>query len=205
MTSALTPAGVTFFVTPEAFRAWLEANHETAPELWVGYHRKATGRPSLTWEQSVDQALCFGWIDGVRKGLDGEAYTIRFTPRRRTSTWSAVNLRRVPELVALGLMRPTGLRAYEERDRRGDGTYSYESGPQDFPAGMQEQFAANAEAWAWFSAQPPGYRRTVTSWVTTAKQEATRARRLAKLIEESGAGRRLGALAPPGPKQPETP
>lgn len=200
--SRLEPADVTFFASPDEFRAWLEANHESAPELWVGYHRVSTGRPSLTWPQSVDQALCFGWIDGIRKGLDDETYAIRFTPRRKTSTWSAVNLRRVPELIAAGLVAPAGLRAYEERDRRKDAVYSYENRPQSLAPDDEATFRADEPAWAFFSAQPAGVRRTATYWVTSAKQDATRQRRLAVLIEASAAGRRVGVLLPPGAKRP---
>jgi uncharacterized protein YdeI (YjbR/CyaY-like superfamily) len=194
----LTPTDIRFFPSPDAFYAWLEENHETAAEVWVGYHRKATGRPSLSWAESVDQALCFGWIDGIRKGLDDETFTIRFTPRRRTSIWSAVNLRRVPELVEAGRMRPAGWKAYEERDRRKDAVYSYENRPQSLAAEYEATFAAHEGAWAWFAGQPQGYRRTAIAWVMSAKQEATQRRRLAQLIESSGAGRRVGALIPPG-------
>lgn len=197
----MNPTDITFFGSPGAFRAWLEANHETAPEKWVGYHRKATGQPSMTWPESVDQALCFGWIDGIRKGLDTERYTIRFTPRRPTSNWSAVNLRRVPELVGLGLMRPAGLRAYEERDRRKDAIYAYENEPVELAPDFQAEFAANGPAWAWFAAQPPGFRRTAEHWVMSARQEATQRRRLAQLIADAEAGRRPGALIPPGAKR----
>ena len=197
----LTPTDIQFFPSPGAFYAWLEANHETVPEVWVGYHRKATGRPSLTWAESVDQALCFGWIDGIRKGLDDETFTIRFTPRRRTSIWSAVNLRRVPELIVAGRMRPAGLKAYEERDRRKDAIYSYENRPQSLAPEYEAAFAANEGAWAWFAGQPRGYRRSAIYWVMSAKQEATQRRRLAQLIEEAAAGRRVGALIPPGSRR----
>jgi uncharacterized protein YdeI (YjbR/CyaY-like superfamily) len=192
------PSDITFFGSPAEFRAWLQANHETAAEKWVGFHRRATGRPSMTWPESVDEALCFGWIDGLRKGLDAERYTIRFTPRRRTSNWSAVNLRRVPELVALGRMQPAGLRAHEERDRRKDAIYSYENRPRDLAPEYQAELAANPEASAWFDAQPAGFRRTATYWIMSAKQEATQRRRLAQLIGDAAAGRRPTALIPPG-------
>jgi uncharacterized protein YdeI (YjbR/CyaY-like superfamily) len=192
------PSDITFFGSPEEFRDWLRTNHETAAEKWVGYHRKATARPTMTWPQSVDEALCFGWIDGIRKGLDPERYTIRFTPRRRTSNWSAVNLRRVPELIALGLMQPAGLRAYEGRDRRKDASYSYENRPAALPPSYAAEFAANADAWAWFTAQPAGFRRTATYWVMSAKHESTQRRRLGQLIADAAAGRRPAALIPPG-------
>ena len=194
----MNPTGITYFASPDEFRAWLEANHATATELWVGYRRKSTGRPSMTWEQSVDQALCFGWIDGIRKSVDETSYTIRFTPRRRTSNWSAVNLRRVPELVAIGLMQPAGLRAYEERDRRKDAIYSYENEPEAMPAELEVEFRSDEAAWAFFEAQPPGYRKVANHWIATAKQEATRRRRLAELMQASREGRRPGPLTPPG-------
>jgi uncharacterized protein YdeI (YjbR/CyaY-like superfamily) len=197
----LTPTDIRFFTSPEAFYAWPEANHETAAEVWVGYHRKATGRSTLSWAQSVDQALCFGWIDGIRKGVDDETFTIRFTPRRRTSIWSAVNLRRVPELIEAGRMRPAGLRAYEERDRRKDAIYSYENRPQAFAPEYEAAFAANERAWAWFAVQPQGYRRNAMYWVMSARQEATQRRRLSQLIDAAAAGQRVGALIPPGAKR----
>jgi uncharacterized protein YdeI (YjbR/CyaY-like superfamily) len=155
----------------------------------------------MTWPQSVDEALCFGWIDGIRKGLDAERYTIRFTPRRRTSNWSAVNLRRVPELIDLGLMQPAGLRAYEGRDRRKDAIYSYENEPQSLAPTYEAEFAADPAARAWFAAQPPSFRRSATAWVMRAKQEATQRRRLAELIADAAAGRRPRALTPPGRSQ----
>jgi uncharacterized protein YdeI (YjbR/CyaY-like superfamily) len=200
----LVPTDIQFFTSPEAFRAWLAANHETASEVWVGYHRKATGRPSLTWAQSVDQALCFGWIDGIRKALDDTTFTIRFTPRRKTSIWSAVNLKRVPELIEAGLMTPAGVRAHEGRDRRKDAIYSYENRPQALAPEYEAEFAADEGAWAWFAAQAQGYRRAATFWVMSAKQEATRRRRLAQLIEAAAAARRVGALIPPGAKRDES-
>lgn len=149
----------------------------------------------------MDQALCFGWIDGIRKGVDGERYTIRFTPRRRGSNWSAVNLRRVPELIGLGLMRPAGLRAHEGRDRRKDAVYAYENLPATLAPAYEAEFAVHAEAWAWFERQPAGFRRSATHWIMSAKQEATRRRRLAELIRSAMDGLRPGALIPPGAKR----
>jgi uncharacterized protein YdeI (YjbR/CyaY-like superfamily) len=185
----------TFFETPDAFRRWLEAHHDSEPELWVGFHRKGTGRPSLTWPESVDEALCYGWIDGLRRSIDAPSYAIRFTPRRSGSTWSNVNVRRVGELIREGRMRPAGLRAFEARDPERSGTYSFEQreaatlGPE-----AEARFRASPEAWRYFEAQPPGYRKTATWWVVSAKQEATRERRLRALIEDSAAGRRVAPL-----------
>jgi uncharacterized protein YdeI (YjbR/CyaY-like superfamily) len=188
---------VTYFETPEELRAWLEAHHDTATELWVGFYKKATGRPSITYPQALDEALCYGWIDGVRKSVDAESYTTRFTPRRRGSNWSAVNIRRVGELTALGRMRPPGLRAFEVRDESKTSPYSSENAPVDFDADTAEQFRAQGAAWDFFIAQPPGYRRTATWWVMSAKREDTRRKRLATLIEDSANGRRLGLLTSP--------
>ena len=151
---------VRFFETPAEFRAWLEANHETATELWVGFHKKATGRPSITWPEAVDQALCFGWIDGIRKSVDENSYTNRFTPRRPTSNWSLVNVKRVGELTDAGLMAPAGLRAFALRDEARTGVYSSEQRPTELPPEYAARFQENPPAWAFFQAQPPGYRRT---------------------------------------------
>jgi uncharacterized protein YdeI (YjbR/CyaY-like superfamily) len=179
-----------FFKTPRAFRTWLEKNHETATELWVGFHRKATGKPSITWPQSVDEALCFGWIDGIRKSIDEESYVIRFTPRRKTSKWSAVNVRRVGELTAAGLMKKAGLAAVEARDAS-KAPYSYEKRVAILAPAYARRFKANRKAWSFFNSQAPYYQRMLTDWVMSAKQEETRARRLAKLIEASAKGTRL--------------
>lgn len=190
-----------FFASPAEFRAWLEAHHAAAAELWVGFHKKGTGRPSLTWPESVAEALCFGWIDGVRKSLDAESYVIRFTPRRPQSTWSAVNLAMMEELVAAGRVAPAGLAAYERRSAAKSATYSYEQRRQAaFDADLERRFRAAKRAWAFFATQPPGYRRLVTHWVVSAQREATRRSRLAKLIECSAAGRRLPGLERPAAK-----
>jgi uncharacterized protein YdeI (YjbR/CyaY-like superfamily) len=192
-TTATAPA---FYATPEEWRAWLEANHADAREHWVGYYRRATGRPSITWPESVDQALCFGWIDGVRKRVDEQSYTIRFTPRKPTSAWSRVNVARVAELTAAGLMRPAGIAAFEARTA--EGTYSYEQrDAAAFDPERDRRFRAEETAWGWFSAQAPWYRRTATHWVMSAKRDETRDRRLAQLIEDSTAGRAVGPLRRP--------
>ena len=185
-----------FYAAPEEWRAWLDAHHEDGREHWVGFHKVGSGRPSITWPEAVDQALCFGWIDGVRRRVDETSYMIRFTPRKPTSRWSMVNVRRVGELREAGLMRPAGLAAFEARTETG--TYSYEQrDAAAFDAEREERLRANAAAWEHWSAQPPWYRRTATHWVMSAKREETRDRRLARLIEDSAAGRPVGPLARP--------
>jgi uncharacterized protein YdeI (YjbR/CyaY-like superfamily) len=188
---------VRYFETSADFRAWLEANHETATELWVGFHKKATGRPSITWPEAVDQALCFGWIDGIRKSVDEHSYTNRFTPRKPTSAWSKVNVDKVAKLAEAGLMMPAGRRAFEARDEARSGIYSFEQRPQELPPEYAARFQQNASAWAFYQAQPPGYQRLTTHWVTSAKREETRLKRLATLIEDSEHGRRIAQLARP--------
>jgi uncharacterized protein YdeI (YjbR/CyaY-like superfamily) len=184
-----------FFETPAELRAWLEEHHETAQELFVGAYRKATGKRSLTWPQIVDEALCFGWIDGIRRGIDDESWSIRLTPRKPRSNWSSVNIARVVELEKEGRMQPAGRAAFERRSESRSGIYSYEQRKEaKLSPEQQREFEGNAQAWAFFNAQPPGYRRTATHWVVSAKREETRARRLTQLIEDSAAGRRLGHL-----------
>jgi uncharacterized protein YdeI (YjbR/CyaY-like superfamily) len=179
-----------FFRTGAEWRRWLEKNHASAEELWVGYHKKATGKPSMTWAESVDEALCFGWIDGLRKSLGDESYKIRFTPRRPGSNWSLVNKKRVAELAEQGLMRPAGTAAFAAR--KTEGNYSYEQRKAAaFTREQQQRFRANKQAWKFFQEQPAGYRRVATWWVVSAKREDTRERRLARVIEESAAGRRV--------------
>ena len=188
------PTAPAFFATPADLRAWLKANHATAPELLVGFHRKGSRRPSITWPEAVDEALCVGWIDGVRRSLDETSYTIRFTPRRKGSIWSAVNIGRVAGLREAGLMQPSGEAAFEARKEAKSAIYSYERPPAQLDAGAEASFRANGAAWDWFHSQAPSYRRTATYWVTSAKRPETRARRLATLIEDSAAGRRIGPL-----------
>lgn len=183
------PTNVIFFATAADFRAWLEANHATAGELWVGYYKKGSGRPSISWPEAVDQALCYGWIDGIRKSLDENSYTNRFTPRRKGSNWSAVNIRRAHELIAQGLMQPAGLAAFEARDAARDEQYSYERRMAALGEDYEATFRADAAAWAYWEAQPAHYRRGALHWVTSAKREETRRKRLATLIEDSAAGR----------------
>ena len=188
-----------YFATPEEWRAWLAQHHATAPDLWVGFYKRGTGRPSLTWPESVDQALCFGWIDGVRRRIDDERYAIRFTPRRKGSTWSSINLKRVEELVRLGLMHQAGRNAHASRSAAKSGIYSYEQRKSvNLPAAMEARFKRNRKAWAFFQAQPPWYRRTSVWWVVSAKKEETRERRLATLIADSAARRTIPQLTRPG-------
>lgn len=188
-----------FFATPADWRKWLEANHERETEVLVGFHKKDSGRPSITWPESVDGALCFGWIDGVRRSIDASSYTIRFTPRRRRSIWSKVNVKRAEELIALGLMQPAGLRAFEARQQVRSGVYSFEQEAIGFGKNQEREFKKNKDAWRFFQSQAPWYRRTATYWVISAKREETKARRLKILIEDSSAGRKIGPLTRPDP------
>jgi uncharacterized protein YdeI (YjbR/CyaY-like superfamily) len=195
----LPPAQPTFFATPRKWRAWLAKHHATAPELWVVLHKKGSGRASITWPEAVDQALCFGWIDGVRKSLDETCYMNRFTPRRRGSVWSSVNLGRVEELLRLGLMEPAGLAAYEARKADRSGLYSYEQRETaKLPAPLERRLKQNGNAWQFFQEQAPWYRRAATWWVISARKEETRQRRLATLIEDSARARRIKPLTRPG-------
>jgi uncharacterized protein YdeI (YjbR/CyaY-like superfamily) len=185
----------TFFATPAAWRAWLARHHATAAELWVGFYKRGSGRPSITWPESVDQALCYGWIDGVRRSLGPESYAIRFTPRRPGSTWSKVNLQRVGELEALGLMQPAGQAAHAARTAAKSGIYAYEQRDQARLTPEQErEFKRNRKAWAYFQAEAPWYRRTATYWVISAKRAEARAKRRATWIADLAAGRRIGQL-----------
>ncbi|HEX2030515.1 MAG TPA: YdeI/OmpD-associated family protein [Actinomycetota bacterium] len=186
-----------FFGTASAFRRWLETNHERERELWVGFRKVGSGAASITWAEAVDEALCFGWIDGVRKGLDEERYVNRFTPRRAGSTWSARNVARVRALTQEGRMHPAGLRAFEARLDGRTGTYSYEQADDARLDGASERrFRARGKAWEFFRSQPPSYRKATVWWVRSAKLEETRERRLATLIDDSEHGRRVRPLTP---------
>ena len=187
-------ASCKFFATPGSFRLWLADNHNTATQLWVGFHKVATGKPSLTWPQSVDEALCFGWIDGIRKRIDDHSYCIRFTPRKRGSIWSAVNIKRVAVLTAAGRMRKAGTAAFKLRVENKSGIYAYEQRPRTLGTDFEKEFRQNEAAWNYFNAKSPSYRRTAIWWVISAKQEATRLRRLARLIDDSAHGRTLAQL-----------
>jgi len=188
------PKRPAFFATPAAWRAWLERHHADTAELWVGFHRKATGRPSITWPESVDGALCFGWIDGLRRSLDATRYVIRFTPRKSRSGWSNVNVKRYRELLEEGLVHAAGEAAFARREEVRTGGASYEQANVAFSPAQTRAFRTAPKAWAFFSAQAPWYRRTATWWVISAKQETTRARRLATLIADSAAGRTIAPL-----------
>lgn len=187
-----------FFATPAEFRRWLKRHASTAEELWVGFHKKSSGRPSLTWPESVDEALCFGWIDGIRKSVDEESYTNRFTPRRKGSNWSEVNIRRARQLIRTGRMQPAGLRAFKARDPEKSRQYSFEQRHAARLDGKDEaRFRRHAAAWTFFESQPPGYRRLAIWWVVSARREDTRTRRLNTLIEDSTNGRRLAPFRRP--------
>ncbi len=181
----------TFFQNTSEFRAWLEENHQTAIELWVGYYRVETGKPSMTWSESVDQALCFGWIDGIRKKVDDQSYTIRFTPRKPGSTWSRINIDKVEALSAQGLMHPAGIKAYSFKKENKSGIYSFENEIKDLPEEYAQIFKENKAAWEFYSVQPPSYRKVMTHWVLSAKQESTKLSRMNKLIGESGKKKRI--------------
>jgi len=185
------PHDVRFFESAADLRDWFDANHATAGELWVGYHRKATGRGTLDWSAAVDEALCVGWIDGIRKSLDDERHVQRFTPRRRGSIWSARNVAKIEALTAEGRMRPAGLAAFEARSSHKTAVYSYERPVGEFTEDELARFRADDAAWTDWQARPASYRRPVTHWVTSAKQASTRERRLATLIEDSAAGRKI--------------
>jgi uncharacterized protein YdeI (YjbR/CyaY-like superfamily) len=193
-----TPRDVIYFASPHELRDWFDANHETATELWLGYYRKATGRPTVTWSEAVDEALCVGWIDSVRYRIDDERSAQRFTPRRMGSIWSAINVAKVAELTAQGRMRPAGIAAFEARDPARTAIYSYEREAAAFTADEEARFRAEPAAWADWERRPPGYRRTATHWVTSAKRPETRAKRLAALIEGHAAGQKPAQLIAPG-------
>ncbi len=187
-----------FFSSPAEWRAWLEKNHADTEELWVGFYKRDSGRPSITWPESVDEALCFGWIDGLRKSLDASSYVIRFTPRKPRSTWSAINIRRVRELKKSGLMHPAGLAAYEKREGDRSAIYAYEQRKAArLPPEFEKQFRKNAGAWRFFESQAPWYQRTSSYWVISAKKEETRARRLATLIDCSAREQKIPSLNRP--------
>ncbi|RYJ40495.1 YdeI/OmpD-associated family protein [Flavobacterium beibuense] len=181
-----------FFKTPADFREWLEENHETAPELLVGFYKVGTGKPSITWPQSVDEALCFGWIDGIRRTIDEETYSIRFTPRRPTSIWSAVNVKKMEELLGAGLVKPMGIAAYEKLKEGKTKIYSHErKAPAEFTKEQEKLFKTHKAAWEFFNAQAPYYKNLMKHWVTSAKQEKTQISRLEKLIDTSKKSQRI--------------
>jgi len=184
-----------FFATPAAWRAWLKENHNKSTELWVGFHKRSSGKPSITWAESVDSALCFGWIDGVRKSLGDDSYTIRFTPRRPRSVWSVVNIKRVGDLTAVKLMEPAGIEAFKSRADERSAIYAYEQRKgAKLSAEYEQRFRADRKAWEFFQAQPPWYRRTATWWVISAKKEETRLKRLSQLMEDSARDKTIRQL-----------
>ena len=180
-----------FFTNQASFRMWLEKNHKTETELLVGFYKKNSGKANMSWSQSVDEALCFGWIDGVRRSIDEDSYCIRFTPRRPSSTWSSVNIKKVEELIKLGLMQPAGLEIYKQRKEEKTGVASYESRAKQLDEYLEIKFKANRIAWEFFSKQAPSYQKTIIHWIMTAKQESTRLLRLDKTINESEKQKRL--------------
>ena len=188
---------LTFFSTPAEFREWLEAHHDKLSEQLVGFHKKDSGKPSITWPESVEVALCFGWIDGVRKSIDETSYMIRFTPRKPTSTWSAINTKFARELTKKRLMHPAGLKAFAARSAKKSAIYSYEQRQSaQFTRQQAKQFRANKAAWEFFRSQPPWYQRVTTYWVISAKKEETRLKRLSLLIGNSQNRRSMRRLVP---------
>ena len=195
MTKKVSASKVVFFAVPDDFRAWLEKHHATEQELFVGFYKRGCGKPSITWPESVDCALSYGWIDGVRHSIDEISYRIRFSPRKPTSTWSAINVNRVAELTNLGLMRPAGAKAFQARKGDKTGIYAYEQRKNaKLTPAFEKQFRANKKAWEFFRSQPPWYQRTASYRVISAKQEETRQRRLVQLIKDSAAGRPIKEL-----------
>lgn len=182
---------VTFFKTQDDFRKWLEIYHEKETELMVGFYKVDSGEPSMNWSQSVDQALCFGWIDGVRKSIDEESYCIRFTPRRNTSNWSAINIKKIEDLTKAGLMKPAGLKAFSLRKENKSEIYSYENDTLSLDSTDEKRFRENQKAWDFFMKQAPSYKKAIMRWIMSAKQEKTRLSRLEKTIKESEKQKRL--------------
>jgi len=183
-----------FFTSPEKFREWLERNHDGATELLIGFHKKSSGKKSVTYAEALDEALCFGWIDGVRKNLNETSYTIRFTPRKPTSIWSNINVKHVERLQKEGRMHRAGTEAYERRAPERTGIYSFENAPRKLPTEYEKTFRQNKAAWKFFQEQPAGYKRLMVFRTVSAKKEETRLRRLKQLIESSEKGERMGIL-----------
>lgn len=181
----------TFFPTQKDFRDWLEENHKTQTELLVGFYKVKTKKPSMSWSESVDQALCFGWIDGVRKSIDEGSYSIRFTPRKRDSIWSAINIKKIEELTKVGLMKNEGLEAFRLRKEEKSRIYSHENDKKEFSKEYKKQFKANKKAWEFFEKQAPSYKKVMTHWIMSAKQFKTQISRLEKTIAESEKEKRL--------------
>ena len=184
----------TFFRTQASFRKWLEKNHDKAKELLVGFYKVNSGKQSMTWSESVDEAICFGWIDGVRKSINQESYSIRFTPRKPGSIWSAINIQKVETLSKQGLMHPSGMAAFEKREAKKSAIYSYEKEPEKLSDEFLKKFKSNKKAWNFFQSMAPSYQRTAIHLVMTAKQEITKLKRLDELIKDSEAGRKIKRL-----------
>jgi uncharacterized protein YdeI (YjbR/CyaY-like superfamily) len=191
----------TFFATPAAFRAWLARHHDKADVLWVGFYKKDSGKPSITWPESVDQALCFGWIDGVRKSVDESSYMIRFSPRRAGSIWSGVNVRRAEAMIEQGLMRPAGLKAFRTKKAYKSGVYSYEQRSVDLPEEYARLVKKNAAAWRFLRSESAYYRKAVWWWIVCAKKEETRLKRVEQLVTYSAKGERIPGFKPTKPSR----
>jgi uncharacterized protein YdeI (YjbR/CyaY-like superfamily) len=190
---------ITYFKTQLEFRKWLEKNHEKLSELWVGFYKKSTLKPSITYPQALDEALCFGWIDGVRKNVDESSYTIRFTPRKKQSHWSAVNIKKYEELLKLNLVMSAGVKAFRDSDKKKALKYSEERKSAKLDSIYEKKFKTNKKAWEFFSTQPPGYQRVCTFWIMSAKQEETREKRLKLLMDYSQVQKRLEMFKPNKP------
>jgi len=184
-----------FFENQSDFRKWLEENHKKETALLVGFYKVKSGKPSMSWSQSVDQAICFGWIDGIRKTIDQDSYTIRFTPRKQTSNWSAINIKKVETLTEQGLMQAAGLEIFKLRKEHKSGIYAYENEGVKLTDDFEQKFKANKKAWAFFQSLPPSYYKPALKWVMSAKQETTRLKRLEELINDSEAGRKIKSLS----------
>lgn len=183
-----------FFSSSEEFRQWLEKHHASAGELLVGFHKKVSGKKSITYAEALDEALCFGWIDGVRRSLNESSYSIRFTPRRPRSIWSLINVKHVERLQKEGRMHPSGLEIFAQRDPKRTGIYSFENRPRELSPAYAKEFRKNKTAWQFFQEQPPFYKRTISFWVMSAKKEETRLKRLERLIASSAKGERIGLI-----------
>ena len=183
-----------FFPTQKDLRKWFEKNHKKEKELIAGFYKVSSGKPSITWSQSVDEAICFGWIDGIRKSVDEESYCIRFTPRNPKSNWSVVNIKKAEELIKSGKMKPEGLVLFNLRKEERSGVYSYENAAVEFEKSFEKKLKANKKAWEYFQSTPPSYRKVTTRWVMSAKQEITRLKRLNELITDSAAGKKIKAM-----------
>ena len=187
--------GLVFFPKQSDFRKWLGKNHDRKKELLVGFYKVSSGIPSITWSESVDEALCFGWIDGLRKSVDKDSYCIRFTPRKAKSIWSAINIKKVEELTQKGLMRPAGLEIFNKREENKSRIYSFENRPKKLNRDFENKFKEDKKAWSQFLSMPPSYQKTAIFWVMSAKQEATRQKRLDMLIKDSKEGQKIKPLS----------